>query len=108
HRCDLVRGKGRREKAEGRREKGEFSSAFCLLPSAFVPAQPDTSVTKQTDYIGNTFSHLPGRRSAVGMWESRVREISKRLWKSVCDFRSRGISIAAAPVTRVARRAMRG
>ena len=31
------------------------------------------------------------------MWESRVRrEISKALWKSVCDFHRGGISIAAA------------
>jgi hypothetical protein len=31
----------------------------------------------------------------VGMWESRVLgEISKRLWKSFCDFHRRGISTA--------------
>jgi hypothetical protein len=31
------------------------------------------------------------------MWESRVLcEISKRLWKSFCDFHSRVISIAAS------------
>jgi hypothetical protein len=31
----------------------------------------------------------------VGMWKSRVRcEISKRLWKSFCDFQSRVMSTA--------------
>jgi len=36
------------------------------------------------------------------MWESRVLcEISKRLWKSFCDFHRRVISIAASIVFRI-------
>ena len=42
-----------------------------------------------------SFLLTTSRGVAVGMWESRALcEISKRLWKSICDFHGRVISIA--------------
>jgi hypothetical protein len=95
----------------GSRNYGAVFDALQIITEADIPCLWVTKCVRRSETrpVGRSESdpleggsfyalHIRNiRSSAVGMWESRVLcEISKRLWKSFCDFHSRDISIAAS------------